>query len=539
MPTLDDVQAEILDAIIGKRNSGRTSTLLESATGTGKSIVAAKYIKRGRQEWDGRFLFLANRRNLIQQAEDKFQRWGLKTAVEMADRKANRASFFGRADVVIGSIDTLKGKRLEAWPSDAFTDLIYDECHGAVSASFRRVMDYFSGRRFDLGLSATPYRADGQPLIPDPFQDCCYVYPLLDYADGRPGAITNGHLAPVRLVECGAGVSLKGLRIVKGKNGRDYTQGELEDRIGAKVEVIANAARRKIAEFGLRCVLLFAPGVMSAMAFADAFNAIGISARANYGDHPDRDMIDRQFHDGEFTLLCGADLYNQGYDHPPIDGLVMARPTQSRGLAFQQLGRGTRTYPGKECCRVLGFAWESDGKGPVSTLDLFLAPEADDRTRQIARRLAAVGKDADAMALAKKAEEIRDQEREAERAREDRKARMKLRIAAKKRDVACRYRQFDLTRRAVAAPQYYGLAERGPAAQAREMCIPGAELMTAADAAKAVKHWTERAEAGLATSRQCDRLANLGLGWDRAEELSAREAARMIDLLRGGRGVAC
>ena len=58
---------------------------------------------------------------------------------------------------------------------------------------------------------------------------------------------------------------------------------------------------------------------------------------------------------GSLQVLCACDILNEGWDCPDIEVLLMARPTLSKVIYLQQLGRGTRKAPGKECLIVFDF----------------------------------------------------------------------------------------------------------------------------------------------------------------------------------------
>lgn len=542
----DDVQAEMVEAAVAERKAGRGSALIEAATGTGKTVVAAKLIRRGRDDWGGRFLFLVDSIDLAGQAEGRFRDWGLRTAVEMGTRRARDAmALYGGADVVIGSVDTLQRNRLAQWPADAFSDLIVDECHGATAASFRNVFGHFAGASFRLGLSATPYRADGKGLIPDPFATVAYRYPLKDYPDGRPGAVTNGHLVPVRAVGCNASVDLRGLKTKVTKHGKDYSVGDLEDRIAGEVTKLVNAARMELDRLAIRKAILFAPNVALAGAFAAALNQVGVSARAVHGESPDRKALVEGYRNGEYRVMCGCELFTKGFDDPPTEGLILLRPTKSMALFWQMIGRGTRICPevGKTCCHAIGFDWEVDGDGPVSTLDLFLEDVPDPRTREIARAMFRRRKDADVMELVADARKERSAELDREREAQAKAEARALRVAAKRKDVAYRRREFDplgIARVIGVAPtdlipttgepltkgQREVLAEHG---------LSGVGGLDRAAADKLIARCMDRDFEKLASPNQVAWLTKQGFDQARATMFSAAEAKQLF-LERTGRG---
>jgi hypothetical protein len=127
-PSRDEIQGVMIDHLEEIRRAGRRTAILQSATGTGKTVVAAKWILKGRER-AARTLFLAHRDILINQASRQFAGRGITFAVEQAERSAAEAmSMFGGIEVVVGSKDSMQGARLQKWHPDRFTDIIIDEC---------------------------------------------------------------------------------------------------------------------------------------------------------------------------------------------------------------------------------------------------------------------------------------------------------------------------------------------------------------------------------------------------------------------------
>jgi superfamily II DNA or RNA helicase len=124
---LRDYQTRVLDLL---EASTTRRNLVVMATGAGKTVVFAEYLRRSLAS--GRGLVLAHRDELIQQAADKIRALvpGLDIEIEKAASFATRATG-GPPGVVVASIQTLRGKRLEAWPKDAFRVVVVDECFPA------------------------------------------------------------------------------------------------------------------------------------------------------------------------------------------------------------------------------------------------------------------------------------------------------------------------------------------------------------------------------------------------------------------------
>jgi hypothetical protein len=61
------------------------------------------------------------------------------------------------------------------------------------------------------------------------------------------------------------------------------------------------------------------------------------------------------FHAGSLEALCVVDLFNEGVDIPLVNRVVMLRPTESKIVFLQQLGRGLRSAAGKTRLEVIDF----------------------------------------------------------------------------------------------------------------------------------------------------------------------------------------
>jgi superfamily II DNA or RNA helicase len=134
----------------------------------------------------------------------------------------------------------------------------------------------------------------------------------------------------------------------------DYVAGELDEALAA-----ANAPKHAVEAYQAhaagRKALCFTPGVALAHQMAEAFGAAGVTAEALDGttDDDERKGILHRLKTGETKIVCNCAVLTEGFDEPSIDCIIVARPTQSRPFYVQMIGRGTRTWPGKENCLVL------------------------------------------------------------------------------------------------------------------------------------------------------------------------------------------
>jgi superfamily II DNA or RNA helicase len=109
---------------------------------------------------------------------------------------------------------------------------------------------------------------------------------------------------------------------------------------------------------------------------AKAFEKAGVQAEALDGGTPleIRREILRRFHRGETQVVANCAVLTEGFDEPAVDCIVVARPTRSRPLYVQMIGRGTRPYPGKDDCLVLDLVGATARHDLMTAASLFRLP---------------------------------------------------------------------------------------------------------------------------------------------------------------------
>ena len=275
-------------------------------------------------------------------------------------------ALLGRADAVAATVQTLQRPRLCRWQPDDFGLIVIDEAHHARARSYLNVLDWFRGY-WGLGLTATPDRGD-ERNIGGVFQTKCHEYPLR-------AAIREGWLVPIVAQPCAVQIDLKEIRL----SGGDYNVGDLESRIGPKIEEIADGIRR---DHDGRQTMAFTPDVGSALAMSQVLAQMGVPAEyvAGTGGAYGMAKAERRgklaaYDRREFRVLVNCDLCVEGYDCPPIACVAIARPTRQRSRYAQMVGRGTRRWDegGKRDLIVLDFDWQTDesSKDLCATVELF------------------------------------------------------------------------------------------------------------------------------------------------------------------------
>ena len=375
-PTLRPYQVEAIAAARERFRAGDRGTLIVLPTGTGKTVVFAEVarltVERGR-----RVLVLAHRSELLTQAIAKLRAVGVDAALEQGPNRA------GSANVVVASVATLKSKRLAAWSPDAFGVIVIDGAHHATAASYRKIVDHFASAKI-LGVTATPDRADGIGLDSLFGSRACYVLELR-------AAIAAGYLVPIRARSIRVDVDLDGIKRSRG----DFDVGELSDAM-TEAAVLDASARALLAERGHRLTVAFTVDVEHARKLAEAINAhrpgLAVHVSGKSTDEQRKAAVDGLIA-GSIGIVCNAALWTEGFDCPPVACVAIYRPTGSRGLFAQMIGRGTRPSPatGKTDVLVLDFAGTTKRHRLVSAADVLEGDLPDDVAELVVEELRAEG----------------------------------------------------------------------------------------------------------------------------------------------------
>ncbi len=340
-------QERLLEQLAVSRRQGYHRNLLAAATGTGKTVMAAVDYARLRPTLSrARLLFVAHRQEILDQSQATF-------------RHALREPTFGeqwvggrrpqRFEHVFASIQSLRFADLAVLPPDHFDIVIVDEFHHAAAPSYERLLEHVRPREL-LGLTATPERADGLPV--------------LQWFDGRIAAelrlwdaIDQHYLTPFVYYGIHDGLDLSTVPWRRG-TGYDvegltnlYTASEVWARVVIKEVTGCAADPNRMRALG------FCVGVEHARFMARVFGEAGIPAVAVWGDspEPEREGALRDLRAGKIRVVFSVDLFNEGVDVPTVDTLLLLRPTDSPILFLQQLGRGLRRADQKTVCTVLDF----------------------------------------------------------------------------------------------------------------------------------------------------------------------------------------
>ncbi len=342
--TPNDMQRDALARIAAVRSAGHRRALVISATGTGKTILAALDVQQAAPK---RVLFLAHREQILDRAMSEFAR-------VMPDRRVGFGKFGGghrtQADfITFAMVQTLsQPENLQQFAPDSFDYVLIDEVHRATAPSYRAILDHFTPE-FTLGLTATPDRADGDD-----------VYALFDhtiaYEIRLNDALGNNMLTPFHYFGVADYTFTDGETV--SDNLQDLARLASTERLDHLLSAIGKYGDPSVTPRGL----IFCSRKEEAVRLAAALNGKRlygepVRAVALTGDDSiaTRTAAVQRLEEGALNYIVTVDIFNEGIDIPSINQIVMLRQTQSPVVFTQQLGRGLRKHPDKTFVTVIDF----------------------------------------------------------------------------------------------------------------------------------------------------------------------------------------
>lgn len=334
-------------------------------TGAGKSLVIAELCRSAVQDYAGRVIVLAHRKELLEQNAEKIARllpWGMSLGVYSAGLKSRQVG----QDIVVAGIQSVF-RRADEFGARHL--VIVDEVHlvprdgEGMYRTFLDTMRAINPRLRMVGLTATPFRTgEGAVCRQDGlFQRVCYEA-------GIQRLIADKFLCPVTNKVGAASADTSRLHV----RGGEFIAGEVE-RLFDGGELVQQAAAEIVAKSaGRHSVLVFCSGVAHAGHVAEAIERIsGERCGVVTGDTIaiERANTLGQFKSQRIRFLCNVDVLTTGFDAPNIDCIAILRATMSPGLFAQMCGRGLRIDPSKQDCLILDFGENIQRHGPIDAID--------------------------------------------------------------------------------------------------------------------------------------------------------------------------
>lgn len=333
--SLRPYQHDIIAAIRAEYRHGAKAPLLQSPTGSGKTVMYA-YITESAARRDNRVLILEHRKELIKQTSDALFGFGVIHGIIAPGHSQTH-------DLVqVASVQTIVRRLDSIYPPNL---IIVDEAHHAAAGSWSKILSAFPNAKL-LGVTATPLRLDGRGLgiKSGGFFDTLINGPTVTQL------VSQGFLSPSVVYAPKTDLDLTGLR----KRFGDFINSEINERID-KPSITGSAVEHYLKLCPGVPAIAFCASVAHAEHVAAQFNQAGIAAESIDGTLQDweRKMRINSLANGRIKILTSCDIISEGTDIPVVTTAILLRPTESMGLCKQQEGRVLRVFPGKKQAIIL------------------------------------------------------------------------------------------------------------------------------------------------------------------------------------------
>ena len=329
---LRDYQLDAVEECRQHIRNGVKRILIFSGTGTGKTVIAAEITKSATARGN-RTIFLAHRKELIDQAHGKLALFGVEAGVLMADDPRKKPWL----PVQVASVPTLV-RRSHKPKADL---LLVDECHHSPADTYKKILDCYPDA-IVLGLSATPCRGDDRGLsdLFDVMVSCPSIGNMMtrvDPATGKPYLVSTRVFAP-------GGIDTAALH----SRGGEYDKKEVAAACD-KPKIIGDIVAEWQRHAAGRPTIIFAGGIEASQKLVAKFVSVGVAAEHLDGetDKELREAILGRLNSGVTTIVSNVGVLTEGFDCPRVSCTILGRPTRSMGLYLQMVGRSLRPYPGK------------------------------------------------------------------------------------------------------------------------------------------------------------------------------------------------
>ena len=359
----NSMQKRVLEKLKETRENGNKKGLVISATGTGKTYLAAMDVKqffevdfntenklfklndKKPKISNIKFLFIAHREELLENAMNVFSR------ILKIDKNEFGRIYAGLKEInksmIFASIQSLRNCYNE-FKHNFFDYIIVDEFHHSMSDSYLKTLSYFQSK-FLLGLTATPKRMDGKDIL-----SLC-DYNVVDEI-GIKEALEEDLIVPFHYF--GVNDYMINYDNIPYKNGKYNEKVLLENLLlNTRTDYIVE----KINKFGFDgdklSAVAFCQNIEHAFFMKEEFTNKGYKSAvitANTSSN-DRVKILEKFKNKKIEILCVVDILNEGIDIPTINLLLFLRPTMSSTIFIQQIGRGLRKAKNKDFVTIIDF----------------------------------------------------------------------------------------------------------------------------------------------------------------------------------------
>lgn len=326
-------QEAVLEEIQKSRKEGINTALVVIPTGAGKSQIVIEDLKNLQGEIKNVLIMVPS----VPVKEDWIKR------IDCFDGHLNiDVKFYNTVFLEKNSLD-----------KEYYDYIVFDEAHHAQAANCKKTLQYFIPK-YLIGLTATDERLDRKKLDE--------IFGQYETKLTLKEAVEKGVITNIRCYRLLSNIDLSNVRY----NGKDYNYADLEKSliIDSRNELIVETIKKyfKPQKDFYKQGIVFCVNIQHCKKLEKLLNEAGIKARAVYGSNKENPAIFQDYRDRKIQFLLSCQVISEGWDSPQTEVVVMARPTLSKVLYLQQIGRGVRKYPGKECLYVIDVVDNYEGK---------------------------------------------------------------------------------------------------------------------------------------------------------------------------------
>lgn len=330
------LQKDVLKELDYRRQQGWKKGVVILPTGTGKTYLSAFDTLKA----PGRILFIVHKLDILSQSRESYER--IYSTAKLGYLTGESKENVKDSKVLFASKDTLRNCFSDFAP-DEFDYIVIDEVHHGQAPTYQSILQYFKPNFFMLGLTATPDRTDRKDILELFDYNKVFEYTLND-------AIENGFLVPYTYYGLKDNIDYTNIRYQNNKYkiedlDRELIIPERNERIFEEYLSKGNGNK----------ALGFCCSIKHANSMAALFQSKGVPAVAITSETENREQVIKDFRNNKYTVAFTVDLFNEGVDFPDLRVLLFLRPTESKTIFTQQLGRGLRLCGGKGNVVVIDF----------------------------------------------------------------------------------------------------------------------------------------------------------------------------------------
>lgn len=296
--------------------------LYQLSTGGGKTQIATDIVERAVNK-KIKCVFLTDRVRILNQAYDTFKSHGIK-----CEKFEANTDYLWITDIYVCMVETFYRRFSKGWFNGINIGLvIVDEAH---MKNFAKVLEFFP-TQYILGLTATPVSGGEKPLNK--------IYNNIVIGESKSSLIENGYLVPS--IDIGHNQMLDLMKqageFTASSQIEQFNQNKIDERM---MHLWARHGATKQ-------TLIFNINVEHNNRVVEMFKSQGIDAAGVDAKTVGRDKIDEDFQKGKIQVLCNVSIHTKGSDFPEIGCVIANHATMSMAKYFQEVGRGSRPYKGK------------------------------------------------------------------------------------------------------------------------------------------------------------------------------------------------